>query len=213
MKIQAIRKMALVPFFLFTVFIATADITDWRGKHLTLQPVPHSSFWIHANGEGQYYAGMLSGDPLLSARHPGTALVRAAGALVLEPIMLFQAQAGEGLVAAFYRLFGEKNMESGKTYTAGDEKDNRFEFEAYPTLDPKRLILTRYESEGASYSERFIKLGSSGRFGSEGDIYEGPDGKRYVRDSDTNNVTEEHAKLFESCLKVILNETAKAAPR
>ena len=196
MKIHAIHKMALVPFFLFTVFIATADITDWRGKHITLQPVPHSGFWIHANGEGQYYAG-----------------IRAAGALMMEPILLFQAQAGEDLVAAFYRLFGEKNMESGKTYTAGDEKDNRFEFEAYPTLDPQRLILTRYEPEGASYSERFIKLGSSGRFGSEGDIYEGPDGKRYVRDSDTNNITEEHAKLFESCLKIILNETAKAAPR
>ena len=70
----------------------------------------------------------------MSARHPGTALVRAAGALVLEPILLFQAQAGEDLVAAFYRLFGEKNMESGKTYTACDEKDNRFELRGHTEL-------------------------------------------------------------------------------
>jgi len=136
----------------------------------------------------------------------------ATGALILEPMLFSQEQEREDIVATFYRLFSEKNMESGKTYTARDEKHNRFEFEAYPTLDPKRLILTRYEPGRTFYSERFIKLGSSGRFGSEGDIYEGPDGKRYIGDSNTNNITEEHAKLFESSLKVALDEADKAEP-
>jgi len=56
---------------------AAADVRDWQGKQLTLQPLPNSSPWVHAQWEGGYNTARLSATRVFRTRKPEVVRVRA----------------------------------------------------------------------------------------------------------------------------------------